>query len=189
MLFLGLRGQAKTRMLRQLVHLLDEAIPIVAGSEVNDHPYAPVSKDAPRHDRRPRRRHTDRVGRPRAALSGKARHARRDDRRPDRRDRHDQARRGALPLERADDALRPHPAHQPRHLLHERAARPLAQDPGRPVQRAGGARRADPRLPRPARPRPLHGLLAPTPRTTPTAAGSSRRSRTGSARSSAPTTR
>src|ERR1700756_3079342 len=38
MLFLGLRGQAKTRMLRQLVHLLDDAIPIVAGSEINDNP-------------------------------------------------------------------------------------------------------------------------------------------------------
>jgi magnesium chelatase subunit I len=46
MLFLGLRGQAKTRMLRQLVHLLDESMPIIAGSEVNDHPYAPVSKPA-----------------------------------------------------------------------------------------------------------------------------------------------
>jgi magnesium chelatase subunit I len=46
MLFLGLRGQAKTRMLRQLVNLLDEAMPIVAGSEVNDHPYAPLSREA-----------------------------------------------------------------------------------------------------------------------------------------------
>lgn len=45
-LFLGLRGQAKTRMLRQLVHLLDEAIPVVAGSEVNDDPYAPISKES-----------------------------------------------------------------------------------------------------------------------------------------------
>src|SRR3954463_15518341 len=45
-LFLGLRGQAKTRMLRQLVHLLDDAMPIVEGSEVNDHPYAPISKEA-----------------------------------------------------------------------------------------------------------------------------------------------
>src|SRR5947209_1121308 len=45
-LFLGLRGQAKTRMLRQLVHLLDDAIPIVAGSEVNDNPFAPVSREA-----------------------------------------------------------------------------------------------------------------------------------------------
>src|SRR5215213_9460784 len=46
MLFLGLRGQAKTRMLRQLVHLLDDAIPIVAGSEVNDNPFAPISRPA-----------------------------------------------------------------------------------------------------------------------------------------------
>jgi len=46
MLFLGLRGQAKTRMLRQLVHLLDDAIPIVAGSEVNDNPFVPVSREA-----------------------------------------------------------------------------------------------------------------------------------------------
>jgi magnesium chelatase subunit I len=46
MLFLGLRGQAKTRMLRQLIHLLDDAIPIVAGSEINDHPYQPVSRYA-----------------------------------------------------------------------------------------------------------------------------------------------
>ena len=42
MLFLGLRGQAKTRMLRQLVHLLDEAMPVVAGSEINDDPYRPA---------------------------------------------------------------------------------------------------------------------------------------------------
>ena len=46
MLFLGLRGQAKTRMLRQLVHLLDDAMPVVEGSEVNDHPYAPLSKES-----------------------------------------------------------------------------------------------------------------------------------------------
>lgn len=44
MLFLGLRGQAKTRMLRQLVNLLDDAMPIIAGSEVNDNPYAPLSR-------------------------------------------------------------------------------------------------------------------------------------------------
>src|SRR4051812_26969607 len=44
MLLLGLRGQAKTRMLRQLVHLLDEFIPIIAGSEVNDNPLRPLSR-------------------------------------------------------------------------------------------------------------------------------------------------
>src|SRR5215211_4999569 len=42
-LFLGLRGQAKTRMARQMVELLDEYIPVVAGSEINDDPFQPVS--------------------------------------------------------------------------------------------------------------------------------------------------
>ncbi len=46
LLFLGLRGQGKTRMLRMLVHLLDETLPIVAGSEINDDPFAPLSKYA-----------------------------------------------------------------------------------------------------------------------------------------------
>ncbi|HVX50739.1 MAG TPA: hypothetical protein VHB48_11315 [Chitinophagaceae bacterium] len=43
-LFLGLRGQAKTRMARQMVNLLDEYIPTIAGSEVNDDPLNPLSK-------------------------------------------------------------------------------------------------------------------------------------------------
>src|SRR6185437_6739005 len=42
-LFLGLRGQAKTRMAREMVNLLDDYIPIIAGSEINDDPFAPVS--------------------------------------------------------------------------------------------------------------------------------------------------
>lgn len=46
MLFLGLRGQGKTRMLRGLADLLDEVIPVVAGSEINDDPFAPISKYA-----------------------------------------------------------------------------------------------------------------------------------------------
>ncbi|HEV2352954.1 MAG TPA: sigma 54-interacting transcriptional regulator [Puia sp.] len=45
-LFLGLRGQAKTRMARQMVELLDEYIPYVTGSEVNDNPFEPISKFA-----------------------------------------------------------------------------------------------------------------------------------------------
>lgn len=45
-LFLGLRGQAKTRMARQMTDLLDEFIPIVSGSEINDDPLKPVSKYA-----------------------------------------------------------------------------------------------------------------------------------------------
>jgi magnesium chelatase subunit I len=43
-ILLGLRGQAKSRILRGLATLLDEAIPIVAGSEINDSPFAPISK-------------------------------------------------------------------------------------------------------------------------------------------------
>ena len=45
-IFLGERGQAKTRMIRSLVGLLDEWMPIVAGSEINDDPYSPVSRFA-----------------------------------------------------------------------------------------------------------------------------------------------
>ena len=43
MLFLGLRGQAKTRMAREMVNLLDEWCPVVAGSEINDDPLNPIS--------------------------------------------------------------------------------------------------------------------------------------------------
>lgn len=42
--FLGLRGQAKTRLARLMVQLLDEYIPVIAGSELNDDPLAPLSR-------------------------------------------------------------------------------------------------------------------------------------------------
>jgi magnesium chelatase subunit I len=42
-ILLGLRGQAKSRIIRQLTELLDERIPIIAGSEVNDDPFSPIS--------------------------------------------------------------------------------------------------------------------------------------------------
>jgi len=42
-ILLGLRGQAKSRIIRQLTELLDDQIPIVAGSEVNDDPFKPIS--------------------------------------------------------------------------------------------------------------------------------------------------
>ena len=45
-IFLGERGQAKTRIIRSLTSLLDEWLPIVAGSEINDDPYYPVSQHA-----------------------------------------------------------------------------------------------------------------------------------------------
>ena len=46
MVFLGERGQGKTRIIRSLTGLLDEWMPIVAGSEINDDPYHPVSRHA-----------------------------------------------------------------------------------------------------------------------------------------------
>ena len=43
---LGLRGQAKTRLARLMVNLLDEYIPVVEGSEINDDPFNPISRYA-----------------------------------------------------------------------------------------------------------------------------------------------
>jgi magnesium chelatase subunit I len=43
LILLGLRGQAKSRIIRQLTDLLDERIPVIAGSEVNDDPFHPIS--------------------------------------------------------------------------------------------------------------------------------------------------
>jgi magnesium chelatase subunit I len=43
MLFLGLRGQAKTRMARLMTELLDEYIPFIAGSDIHDDPFHPIS--------------------------------------------------------------------------------------------------------------------------------------------------
>jgi magnesium chelatase subunit I len=45
-IFLGERGQAKTRMIRSMVELLDEWMPVVAGSEIQDDPFNPVSRHA-----------------------------------------------------------------------------------------------------------------------------------------------
>jgi magnesium chelatase subunit I len=45
-ILLGLRGQAKSRIVRALPSLLDEFIPVVKGSEINDNPFQPVSKAA-----------------------------------------------------------------------------------------------------------------------------------------------
>ena len=48
LILLGLRGQAKSRIIRQLTNLLDEQIPIIAGSEVNDDPFNRSARTAVR---------------------------------------------------------------------------------------------------------------------------------------------
>ena len=45
-ILLGERGQAKTRLIREMVNLLDEQLPVIAGGELNDDPYNPLSPDA-----------------------------------------------------------------------------------------------------------------------------------------------
>src|SRR5579863_6809838 len=43
-ILLGLRGQAKTKIIRLLVTLLDERVPYVAGCEIRDHPFSPICR-------------------------------------------------------------------------------------------------------------------------------------------------
>jgi len=43
-IFLGERGQAKSRIIRSLVNLLDETVPVIAGCEINDNPYRPICR-------------------------------------------------------------------------------------------------------------------------------------------------
>ncbi|HEY4490969.1 MAG TPA: magnesium chelatase, partial [Acidobacteriota bacterium] len=43
-ILLGLRGQAKSRIMRQMVSLLDESVPVIAGCEINDNPYQPICR-------------------------------------------------------------------------------------------------------------------------------------------------
>jgi magnesium chelatase subunit I len=44
LIFLGERGQAKSRIMRQLINLLDEKIPVIQGCEINDNPFHPICK-------------------------------------------------------------------------------------------------------------------------------------------------
>ena len=151
MLFLGEKGQAKSRLMRSLVRFLDDAIPYL------DHPVAVRSTKiriarSPRpanacSPRRPRTEVPHRLVAARAALRrtpGPGHQVRRRHRR----DRPGQAGRRHQHGHRGGAALRPDPAHAPRHLRHERDARTGRTGAGRPVQHPRRARRADSRLSR-----------------------------------------
>ena len=71
---LGERGQGKTRLLRTLVGLLDEWTPVIAGSELGEHPYEPVTPRLPAARGRARRRPADRLAAPRRAVRREAGH-------------------------------------------------------------------------------------------------------------------
>ena len=66
-ILLGLRGQAKSRILRGLVDLLDEQIPVVPGCEIHDDPLAPICAACRARVAREGDRHADRAGSPRDA--------------------------------------------------------------------------------------------------------------------------
>ena len=116
-ILLGERGQAKSRIARSLVALLDEWVPDVAGAELHDDPLRPVSRPC-RATWSPSRATATPIdlAASRRPLRREAGHAGHHHRRPDRRGGPGQGRRGPLPLRRADDPLRPAAAHQPRHL-------------------------------------------------------------------------
>ncbi len=135
-------------------------MPVIAGTETNDDPFAPVSRKgreaiATLGDADP-----DRVAAPRGPLPGEACHAGRHHRGPHRRHRPDQGRHAQAGLRgRGGHPFRDHPADQPRHLRHQRAARPPAADPGGPAEYNGRKRHPDPRIPHPHAAGHPHGLF------------------------------
>ena len=152
-ILLGERGQAKTRLIRSLVGLLDEWIPIVAHSEIHDDPFHPISRYAKDLVRGGGGRHARHLGAPERPVRREAGHSRHLHRRPHRRGRPHPGGGGAVPLRRADHPLRAGAPPEPGDLRRQRAARPGRADPGRPPQRARGAGRADPGPPGPPAPR------------------------------------
>ena len=143
-ILLGLRGQAKSRILRGLADLLDERIPVVPGCEIHDDPLAPLcascrARIAKEGDALPigwlRRdeRYVEKLATPDVTIADMVGDI----------DPIKAARGGPQPLRRVDDALRAAAAGQPRHLRDQRAARPRRQDSGRPVQHPAGRRRPD----------------------------------------------
>ena len=187
-IFLGERGQAKTRIARACsIAARRVSCRCVAGCEINDDPLDADLSGVPAARGRGGRRARRRLAPARPPLRREARHPGHHHRRPDRRGRPDQGRRGALPLRRADDPLRPAAADAPRHLRASTscptwpsASRSACSTSWRSATSRSAATRSGCRSTSSSSP-------PPTPRTTPTAAASSRRSRTASARRSART--
>ena len=190
MVLLGERGQGKTRLIRVAGRAARRVDPGDRRARSSTSTRCTRSPRPPRRRvERARRRPAGRLAAPLAAVRREAGHPGHQRRRPDRRRRPDPGRPGPHPRRPGDHPLRPGAAHQPRHLRRQRAARPGRADPGQrcsTCSRSATSRSAATSC----------GCRwtccwwpAPTRRTTPTAAGSSPRSRTGSAPRSAPTTR
>ena len=156
-IFLGERGQAKTRIARALDQPAGRG-GAGAGRLRGERRSAGADLGGRAGGHRgPGRPGGHRVAAARPPLRREAGDPGHHRRRPDRRGGPDQGRRGPLPLRRADDPLRDAAAHQSRHLRHQRAAGPRRAHPGRPAQHHGGARRPGPGLQDPPRSRPVRG--------------------------------
>ena len=143
-ILLGLRGQAKSRILRALTGLLDEQLPYIAGCEIRDNPYAPLCrrcKDllASEGDRTPiawmkrDERYVEKLATPDVTIADLI-----GDIDPIKAARGGHELGSELVIHYGLLAPR-----QPRHLRRQRTARPRRQNPGRPVQHHAGRRRAD----------------------------------------------
>ena len=146
---LGLRGQAKTRLLRGLAELLDESIPVVPGCDINDDPLAPIcaacrarvqeeGNDLPVAWLDRSMRYVEKLATPDVTIADMIGDI----------DPIKAASAGRRLSDELTVPLRAPAARQPLHLRHQRAPRPGRQDPGRPVQHPAGRRHPDSRLPR-----------------------------------------
>ena len=143
-ILLGLRGQAKSRILRALTSLLDRAGALRCRVRDSRQSLRADLPALPGTDREARRRHSHRIPHAGTALRGKTGHARCHHRRPDRRHRsHQGGSRRTRTGQRIHRALRIAAARQSRHLRHQRTARPGGKNSGGPVQHHAGRRRAD----------------------------------------------
>ena len=189
-ILLGLRGQAKTRLLRLMTAFLDDSMPMLEGCELNDDPFAPISRrgramveergdDAPivwvpRDDR-----YREKLATPDVTIADLLGDI-------------DPIKAASRRLSLADEDVL-HFGIIPRTNRGIFAINELpdlsAAHPGRPAQHPRGARRAAARLPRCASRSTCCSCSRRTPRTTPTAARSSRRCATASPARSSRTTR
>ena len=147
-ILLGLRGQAKSRILRSMTRFLDEAVPAVEGCEIHDNPYVPLCRACQQKIREQgdetsirwlgrEDRYIEKLATPDVTIADII-----GDLDPIR------AARSGLDL---SDELTIHYGLLPRahrgDLCHQRAARPRGEDPGRPVQHPSRRGRTDQGLP------------------------------------------
>ena len=148
LLFLGEKGQAKSRLMRLIGRFLDPELPYldIPGCPVHEDPYRPITGPGPADAGRVARgQGADRLVAARSAVR-RAAGAGDEVRRRDRRDRSGPAGRRDEHVGQGGAALRLDSPHAPGHFCDERAAGARRTGPSRPVQHSRGARRANPRL-------------------------------------------